>query len=114
MILNNKGQALIEFVLILPIFLMLLFIIVDFGMIFSAKSSLENTSNDIINLYKESNDINKVKSLYQDYTIELAKDNEFSKITITDNVNLITPGMNRVLDNPYPVKVERVVYNAKQ
>ena len=114
MILNNKGQALIEFVLILPIFLMLLFIIVDFGMIFSAKSSLENTSNDIINLYKESNDINKVKSLYQDYTIELTKENEFSKITITDNVNLITPGMNRVLDNPYPVKVERVVYNAKQ
>ena len=37
--LNNKGQALIEFVLILPIFLMILFVIIDFGMIFNAKSN---------------------------------------------------------------------------
>lgn len=113
LILNNKGQALIEFILILPIFLMILFIIVDFGVIFSAKSNLENNSSDIINLYKESNDINKIKSLYTNYTIDIEKEDEFDKITIKDYVNLITPGMNRVLSNPYEIKVERVVYNAK-
>ena len=34
---NRKGQALVEFVLILPIFIMILFSIVDFGMIFNKK-----------------------------------------------------------------------------
>ena len=31
---NNKGQALIEFVLILPVFLFILFAVIDFGMIY--------------------------------------------------------------------------------
>ena len=39
---NRKGQALVEFVLILPIFIMILFSIVDFGMIFNKKNELEN------------------------------------------------------------------------
>ena len=49
---NNKGQALIEFVLILPVFLFILFAIIDFGMIFSTKSNLESDSTDIVSLYK--------------------------------------------------------------
>ena len=36
---NNKGQALVEFVLVLPIILMILFAIVDMGMIFTKKAS---------------------------------------------------------------------------
>ena len=49
---NNKGQALIEFVLILPIFILILFSVIDFGIIFNKKSNLENDSVDIINLFK--------------------------------------------------------------
>ena len=33
---NRKGQALIEFVLILPVFLMILFLVIDFGTIYCA------------------------------------------------------------------------------
>ena len=39
---NRKGQALVEFVLILPLFIMLLFAIIDFGNILNQKSKLEN------------------------------------------------------------------------
>ena len=48
---NNKGQALVEFVLILPVFLFLLLSIYDFGMMFNFKNELENDSSDIITLY---------------------------------------------------------------
>ena len=47
---NRKGQALVEFVLILPIFIMILFSIVDFGMIFNKKNELENISVDVVNM----------------------------------------------------------------
>lgn len=112
--LNNKGQALIEFVLILPVFLMILFVIVDFGMIFNAKSNLENTSNDIISMYKDNNDINNLKNIFNNYDIKIEEVSNYKKIIITDKVNLITPGLNIILDNPYEIKVERVVTNAKQ
>lgn len=110
--LDNKGQALIEFILILPVFLLLLFVIVDFGVIFSAKSNLENVSNDIISLYKDGDDINSIKSLYSDYDISLELDNDYNKFIISYSVDLITPGMNRILSDPYVIKVERVISNA--
>ena len=44
---NRKGQALVEFVLILPVFILILFAIVDFGTILSKKNELENDSMDI-------------------------------------------------------------------
>lgn len=46
--LNRQGQALVEFILILPIFLMLMFVIIDFGMVFNEKNKLENKSMEIV------------------------------------------------------------------
>ena len=60
---NRSGQALVEFVLILPIFLFILFIIVDFGIIFSAKNSLENNSVDIINLLENNTSIDEIENI---------------------------------------------------
>lgn len=41
---NEKGQSIVEFALVLPILLMLVFSIIDFGMLFAAKNQLEITS----------------------------------------------------------------------
>ena len=51
---NKKAQALVEFVLILPILIMILFSIIDFGNIFVTKSNLENKINDAYQVLKES------------------------------------------------------------
>lgn len=112
-VLDNKGQALIEFILILPVFLLLLFVIVDFGVIFNAKSNLENVSSDIISLYKDNNSIDSVRSIYKDYDISLNSYDEYDKLVIEKDVNLITPGMNRILSDPYVIRVERVISNVK-
>ena len=112
-VLDNKGQALIEFILILPVFLLLLFVIVDFGVIFNAKSNLENVSSDIISLYKDNNSIDSVRSIYKEYDISLDSYDEYDKLIIEKDVNLITPGMNRILSDPYVIRVERVISNVK-
>lgn len=106
---NNKGQALIEFVLILPIFILILFSVIDLGIIFNKKSSLENDSVDIINLFKNGKSLDEIEELYKDNNIDVSNDGEYYKFTISTSINLITPGLNRILGEPYVIDVERVV-----
>ena len=100
-----------EFVLILPIFLMILFIIIDFGVVFNHKNSLENKSSDIVRMYLNGNNIEEIKQNYSDVEIKINNDQDYSKILITENVKLITPGAYRILGNPFTISVERVVSN---
>lgn len=110
---NRKGQALVEFVLILPIFIMILFSIVDFGMIFNKKNELENISIDIINLLNNNNKIEEIQKEYPKVDIKLTNEEKYTIVEISTKVNIITPGLNRVLDNPYIVKVERKIPNVE-
>lgn len=110
---NRKGQALVEFVLILPIIILILFSIVDFGVIFNKKNELENISVDIVSLLNNDEDIDSVKSLYPDLSIEIEDDGKYSKIIVSEKVHIITPGLNLVLGNDYDVKVERNIPNVE-
>ena len=110
---NRKGQALVEFVLILPIFIMILFSIVDFGMIFNKKNELENISIDIINLLNNNNKIEEIQKEYPKVDIKLTNEEKYTIVEISTKVNIITPGLNRVLGNPYIVKVERKTPNVE-
>lgn len=106
---NRKGQALVEFVLILPVFIFLLFAVYDFGMIFNTKNKLENDSTDIALLYKNGKSIDEIKNIYTDVIVNITRDNGYDNVIIKDNVKLITPGLNRVLGNPYQVEVKRYI-----
>ena len=109
--LGNSGQALVEFVLILPVFLFMLFSVYDFGMIFVKKNTLENSSSDIVNLYKDGISIDEIKMRYNKLSVEFADDGEYKKVTISDKIKLITPGFNRIFGNPYVINVERYIFN---
>ena len=106
---NNKGQALVEFILILPVFIMILFVIIDFGMIFNKKSNLESISNDAILIYKENKSLVEIQELYKDIQIELVNVNDYTKLVFKDRVNIVTPGMNKVFGDPYVITIERVI-----
>lgn len=110
---NRKGQALVEFVLILPVFILILFSIVDFGMILSKKNELENISVDVAAMVKNNDDISAIKILYPKVNIDINKGDKYTKIIISSDVNIMTPGLNRILGDPYNVKVERTIPNAK-
>ena len=106
---NNKGQALIEFVLILPVFLFILFAIIDFGIIFNAKSNLENDSANIIDLFKNGTSLDELENLYDDNKINISNNDNYYTFSISTSVNLITPGFNRIFGDPYIINVERVI-----
>lgn len=110
---NRKGQALVEFVLILPIFILMMFAIVDFGMILSKKNELENISIDVVAMVKNNDDIVNIKSLYPNVKIDINRDDKYTKIIISDDVDVMTPGLNRILGNPYNIKVERTIPNVE-
>lgn len=122
---NRKAQALIEFVLILPILIMLLFGIIDFGNIFVTKSNLENRINDAYMVLKSSTDASTLyndivsavnQGSEKDIKVELSFDSEnhLVKVVLKKDIKTITPGLNLILGYPYTVKTERVMEYAEQ
>lgn len=111
---NKKGQALIEFILILPVFLMILFTIVDFGMITYTKNKLENNSTDIIRLIRAGESVKDIEQTYSKLKIETSPYQEqYLQVKISNEINIITPFLDRILGNPYSITVERIVPNAQ-
>jgi len=113
--LGRKGQALVEFILILPVFIMLLLSVIDFGRIFVNKNELE-TSLGVINdidksIIAEDNIkalVNQNKTNKIDVSISEIE-NGYYTITLTRQINIITPGLNLVLSSPYEISASRVV-----
>ena len=111
---NKKGQALVEFVLILPVFLMILFAIVDFGNLLYSKNQLQNQSTDIIRMIQNEEEVNEILEVYSDISIQIDDYKEsYQKVTLTKQIDLITPFLDRVLGNPCQVEVERVIPNVE-
>ena len=113
---NKKGQALVEFVIILPIFLLLLFLVIDFGKILYTRISLENITNDTVRMYKNDKTYDEIKKFLNkknknvDFTLTNNND-EYLEFKLSEKIEITTPGLNIVLKNPYKVEVKRVVYN---
>ena len=110
---NNKGQALIEFVLIMPVIILLFFSIFDLGRIILENNKLENATSMIVEEYKNDN-IDDLESFlarygYKNIDVDIDKGNQFTTITLTKDVDLYTPGINKIISNPYKVKVERTI-----
>ena len=108
---NNKGQALVEFIIILPIFLLLIISIIDFGNIITKKYSLENDMDVISDMYKEEkyDDINKY---IKDKKIEISyeSNSDFIVISISKDINVISPMLNIVFGKTYKINVEKSIY----
>lgn len=107
---NKRGQALVEFILVLPVILLLLFALIDFGRIIVCKNHLEGVMNEVSEL--DDSEITSYLKKDSDYKISyVVTYDEYRNITLTTKLDLITPGLKNILKNPYEVKVERsIVY----
>lgn len=109
---NRKGQALVEFVLILPVFLMILFAIVDFGNLLYRKNQLENDSTDIVRLIRNGEEVENILKSYSNISVKVEDiDEDYKRVTFSDEIDLVTPGLDRILGNPCIVTVKRVIAN---
>ena len=81
--LNNKGQVLVMFVLLIPIFLLILVLVVDISNLYIKKDELNNINYLVIDsiLDKEINDL-EIRNLI----LKNDKDIIINKISIDNNV----------------------------
>ena len=98
---DKKGQALIEFILILPVMVYLILVFVDFALILSTKNKLDDSLNTLVSEYKETS---VCPSNAKCVTSE-----KYEKLSIQEEYTPITPGLNLILKKPYYIKSERVV-----
>lgn len=112
---NQKGQALVEFVLLLPVFVFMVFMMIDFGRILTTKSSLESKASDALSLLKEGKSYDAVVTSINKNTSSKLKLNlvygsdQYATVEVVSEVPILTPGLNLILKTPYEVKVKRVV-----
>lgn len=115
-IMNKRGQALVEFIIILPVFLMLLLGIVDIGMIISANINLESQVSEVVDLYKLGKSEEEIAKRLElnDNKIELivVRDDEYINFSLVKKIDIITPGLNLILGNPYSLEIKRSIENA--
>ncbi len=107
---DKKGQALVEFVIIMPIIMMIIFVVIDFSNIFYQKNHLENVTNDIV-LYKENGKSNNYikANTPKDITIKYTQNGSNLTIKVEKKITLVTPFSNIFFDNPFKVVTERTI-----
>lgn len=113
---KNKGQALIEFVMILPILLFLIFALFDISKIVICKSHLENVMDEVLKLSSVPNElmINNYLENETEYKINSSiVFDEHYLVTLETSVELITPGLKNILKSPYNIKAERRVISCE-
>ena len=109
---NNKGQALVEFIIILPLLILVVTGIVDMGNIFYKKYQLENDLDFVANLY-QNKEMDSINNYIKENNLKVSyKDQQKgTQINLSKSVVIITPGLKKALNSPYNVTVKRVVYH---
>lgn len=111
---NKKGQALVEFVIILPIMMMLIFCVIDFGRLISYKNTIDKVAIDSATLYESGKNIEEIKEIEKKVNgktikIDMEKKDGYTFINVTDEINPITPGLDHFSKKLFLVKSSRVV-----
>ncbi len=108
---NKKGQALVEFILILPVLLLIAMAMIDVGNIFLKKYDLNKDLETVTELYK-SNDTKKlgVYLANEDLTLEDESKNGMITLTLKKNVEISAPGLTNILGKNYEIKTTKTIY----
>lgn len=107
---NSNGQALVEFVIIMPILIMIIFIIIDFSNIFYQKNHLEGVISDVVSLKENGKSDGYIEnSVSDDVNISYKKKSDILVINVSKDVKLVTPFSSLFFDNPYNIETERTI-----
>lgn len=108
---NKKGQALVEFVLILPVVLILIFSSIDIFFLVMEKNNLDSTLSDEVELYiNDKIDIDTLKKDLIKYDVKTKKEDKTLTIKVSKKVKWISPITNMILKN-YTIKSKKVITN---
>lgn len=99
---NKKGQALVEFVLVLPILIFLLLGVVDISRLMIMKNHLESVLGSV--------DVDTTNILDKEYDIELIRKDQGSSVVVElkSCLEVSTPGLNKIIGDPACVSTSKV------
>lgn len=100
---SKKGQALVEFVIVLPILLLILLAVLDIANIYQKKIELEDMITDVI----ENEDANIDNSV----TLTKEENSVDTTFKLSAKVDLVSPILNGLMGNPYKVTITRTIPN---
>ena len=108
---KNKGQALVEFILVMPIFVFLLIGLLDIGNILYQKYTLETHLDEVTNYYREAK-LDKINELAknEDFSVSYRQVDDELEIILEKNCKVQTPLLNNVLGDTYLITTKRVIY----
>lgn len=108
---NKKGQALIEFILIMPFFMILIMSLIDVGNIFLKKYELNNSLEVIETLYQNENN-EKIAAIAARDNIEVEEkiENDLITITLKKNVKINAPILTNIIGNNYKIETQKSFY----
>lgn len=109
--LNKKGQALIEFIIIMPIFFIIVMGIFDFGHILYQKYQLENNIDYIVDLYDDGKS-EELNNYIEDKKIKLLTDenNEYTTLILKKEISINTPFINNLIGKKHIIETSKVIY----
>lgn len=108
---NEKGQALIEFVLILPLFLLMVIGTIDLGNIVYKKYSLEGKLDYVVDLYKNESEVKLNNYLNEEnLDVTLNQKASYTEIILIDHSKVSTPILKEIIGNNYKIEAKRTIY----
>lgn len=108
---NRKGQALVEFVLIVPVLIFFIVGLIDVGNLIYKKLELENKLDTVVDLY-QANESNELKQYLNEHklSIKYTSSDKYLTIAITQNIKITTPILKDILKSPYQIKAGQTIY----
>lgn len=107
---NKRGQALVEFVIIMPIFIFIVLAMFDLGNVIIKKYELENNLDTIVNMYLENK--NEEVEFYTktiDSKVKYEVGETYNVITLSKKVRVITPIVRQALGKSLEISAKRTV-----
>lgn len=88
--LNNKGQTLVMFIVIIPILISIMVLVIDLGSAFAKKQELNNVNKLVIEYGLDNLDQENLESDLTSYITMNAKDLSNVKVTVENNTINVT------------------------
>lgn len=107
---NNKGQALMEFIMILPVLLIIIMAIFDYANILFKKNEMNDIIDDIVLLYQNDKQ-DKINEFANKKGVQFSfsEDSTFVEIKIEKSIEINAPILSNILGNPYKLIESRTI-----
>ena len=111
---KQKGQALIEFILILPIIILILVSLIDIGNIFMQKYSLNDSLETVADLY-QNNEEKELKAYIAKENLKYSEsiNGDIVTITLEKDIKVAAPGLSNILGKNDKINATKTFYKEK-